>query len=746
MKLSDTIAHVVFEIALDREFDYKIPVHLLGKVGAGCIVQAPFGERVLHGFVVKTSNSSSFPSLKELQDAVSEKLFIETPLFKLAQWMSSYYACPLGLVLKSMYPSYLRKTMRNAHAEYISLNKNREDVIRYMDTLSKRAKRQLDVLEYILQKREVFFEMDALCAAVGCDKNAVERLIKKELLARITEDELVKRDSRLDRYKYVTPINSITLNLDQQRVLNQIEAALDSREFVPFVLHGVTGSGKTEVYIRSIQRVLERGQQAIMLIPEISLTPQTEERFRKRFGNVVSVFHSRLSDGARAREWKKMRDGKAKLVVGARSALFAPFSDLGLIVVDEEHERSYKQEESPRYHARDIAVLRAKLSNIPVILGSATPALETIYNVYQGKYTLLKLPARVDDRQLPEVILVDLAKEVREEKKWVVLSVPLKQKISDRLDKGEQVILFLNRRGFSSMAVCQQCGYIYECDDCSITLTYHKSVERLMCHFCGKMITKPVFCGKCGSSEIKFSGIGTQKVERALKAVFPEARVLRMDSDTTTHKDSHFELLTQFRRGKADVLIGTQMIAKGLDFPRVTLVGTIIAESTLCLPDFRAAETTFQLLTQVAGRSGRGEIPGEVVIQTFMKDHPAIVCALQHDYDRFVEGELKARKELLYPPFYRFINIIITAKDKKKGQWAGTQIAQSLIKTVSKGTEVKGPLPSMVHRKRAHFYWHVLLKTNDVFGTNEAIKQALSKSTRFTQVRISVDVDPYYMW
>lgn len=742
------IAQIVYDIALDKSFDYLIPSHLQDDVQKGSIVKAPFGERTLIGVVVEVTNKTSLkPSqLKEIGEVLPERLFIETHLFELALWMSKYYVCPLGRVFRAIYPNYLRKTRRNKETLLVSLAQNREEIIRYTDSLGTRAKRQAAVLRYMIAQKNVYTDMTAVTEATESDKSVIERLVEKKFLELHTEDDIMEKEGRQRRYTYVEPVETLQLNEHQASALSDIVQAIESDSFAPIVLHGVTGSGKTEVYLRSIKEVLRNGKQAIMLIPEISLTPQTEERFRKRFGNQVAVFHSRLSDGARADEWNRMRTAQVQLVVGARSAIFAPFEHLGLIIVDEEHERSYKQEESPRYHARDIAVLRAKMAGIPVILGSATPSIESFYNIQSGKYRLLELPARVDDRSMPDVRVVDLTEEVREEKKWIVLSSLLKAKIRDRLQKGEQIILFINRRGFSSMAVCQQCGYVYECDECSITLTYHRSIEKLMCHFCGKMEPKAVFCKKCRSSEIKYTGMGTQRVERALKAVFPEARILRMDSDTTAHKNAHFELLGQFRRGKADILIGTQMIAKGLDFPRVTLVGTIIAESTLCLPDFRAAEVTFQLLTQVAGRAGRGEIPGEVVLQTFMKDHPAVVCAIKHDYYGFIEEELKARRSLSYPPYCRFINIIISAKDKKKGHWLAMQLAGKLQKSVPTGCDIKGPLPSVVHRKKGYYFWHILIKTNQVFAVNECINTAMQKSNKFSGAKVVVDVDPYFMW
>ncbi|MDX9702722.1 MAG: primosomal protein N' [Candidatus Auribacterota bacterium] len=742
---SSLYAQVVFERAVDMAFDYIIPAHLHSAVVPGTIVQAPFGERVLTGYVTAVNDTTSVKKLKEIQSVCGNQFLADTDLYKIALWMSEYYASPLGLVLKAIYPPYIRKKRRGDKVVLVSLAKNREDIIRAIDELGKNSVRQIKVLEYLIKKHRPFVTRDELRKSLDVDNSVFISLEKKKLIALATEQEIQAREGRLQSYKFVEPVNTISLTDDQQKVLGSVIGSIDAKSFQPIVLHGVTGSGKTEIYLRAIMHVIKQGNQAIMLIPEISLTPQTEERFRKRFGDLVAVFHSRLSDTERSKEWKKMSDGKAMLVVGARSAIFAPFKNLGIIVVDEEHERSYKQEESPRYNARDLAVLRAKIKGIPVILGSATPSLESMYNVSLEKYTLLELPCRVVNRSMPHIHLVDLQKEVREEKQYVVFSLLLRDKIRDRLEKGEQTILFLNRRGFSSMAMCEQCGYVFECRDCSVSLTYHKSVDKLICHFCEHMQPTPQYCTKCGSNGIKFQGMGTQRVERQLKALVPEARILRMDSDTTAHKNSHFELLGQFRRGKADILIGTQMIAKGLDFPRVTLVGVILAESSLHMPDFRAGESTFQLLTQVAGRAGRGEVPGEVVIQTFMSEHPAVVCAIAQDYHRFVKGELIARERLGYPPFRRFINIIVKSKDPKKGQWLGMQLVNTMKDKLPHGTVIKGPFPSVIHRKRGNYIWNILLTTNHVIVTNACIRESLAKCQKFTGVSVGIDVDPYYM-
>jgi len=742
-------AKVVFEIALDKSFDYIIPSHLQDKIFPGSIVKAPFGEKVLDGYVIELTNQSNIEKLKELIEVSGEQVLLETHLFDLAKWMSEYYICPLGLVLKAVYPSYLKeygKKRRNTDSIFLSLTKNREENIKFIDLIKGKATKQADLMTHLMRRSEVYIPFDEIKETVKTDRKVLESLKTKGYLEIFTETELKKRDIQTSKYKYVDQLKVPNLTDDQASVLNSIYDIIKSNIFSSILLHGVTGSGKTEIYLRAIEKTINDGKQAIMLIPEISLTPQTEERFRKRFGDCVAVFHSRLSDIEREKEWRKMRSGEAKLVVGARSAVFAPFKNLGLIVVDEEHERSYKQEESPRYNARDVSVVRAKMANIPVILGSATPSLESIHNYQAGKYNLMELPSRVDNRPMPLIHVVDLAKEVKEEKQWVVLTYPLREKIRDRLEKGEQIILFLNRRGFSSMAMCQHCGYVYECPSCSLSLTYHKSIEKLTCHFCGYMIPRPVFCVKCGSTELKYTGMGTQKVERILKSSFPEARVLRMDSDTTTQKNSHFELLNQFKRGKADILIGTQMIAKGLDFPRVTLVGVILAESSLKLPDFRASELTFQILTQVSGRAGRGELPGEVVIQTFMQSHPSVTCAVKQDYHLFVTGELSARKSLRYPPYCRFINIIISGKDKKKGEWTGVQLAKLIQRTKPVSCDIKGPFPAVVHKKNESYYWNIMIKSENIYDINKCIRLAMSKCDKLYGIKIGVDVDPYYMW
>jgi len=472
--------------------------------------------------------------------------------------------------------------------------------------------------------------------------------------------EISERDPYAN--EVILPTQPLTLNAEQSAALSKITGAMDREPSAAasFLLHGVTGSGKTEIYLRAIAHALERGTGAIVLVPEISLTPQTVERFKARFssGNLktlVAVLHSHLSAGERHDEWQKIRQGRARIVIGARSAIFSPIEKLGLIIVDEEHEYSYKQEESPHYNARDCAVVRAQLESAVVVLGSATPSLESYYNARIGKYTLLELPTRVDDQKMPLVRVVDMRLEARREKGTPIFSQMLRERILQRLERGEQTILFLNRRGYASSLQCPKCGFVAGCPNCSVSLTYHRHNQRLICHICGYTSAAPTVCPEpnCKNPAIRYAGVGTERVEETLPKLFPKARIARMDSDSLKRKDDYRRILGDFRTGKIDILLGTQMIAKGLHFPNVTLVGIIYADLALHMPDFRAGERTFQLLTQVAGRAGRGEIEGEVVVQAFTPFHPAIQYARRHDFLGFYEQEIEFREQLNYPPLSR---------------------------------------------------------------------------------------------
>ena len=533
---------------------------------------------------------------------------------------------------------------------------------------------------------------------------------------------------------------------EQREVLALINKCLKDRPEV-VLLHGVTGSGKTEIYLQSIARVLERGKQAIVLIPEISLTPQTVTRFRRRFGEKVSLWHSRLSAGERYREWMRIKEGKTDIVIGTRSAIFAPVKDLGLIVIDEEHETSYKQTETPKYHAREVALERARISGATVILGTATPSLESYFQAGRGKYKLARILHRVDNRVMPEVEIVDMRRELTVRGNRSIFSLFLQQSIGERLKKREQTILFLNRRGFSPFVLCRECGEAVRCKYCDVSFTYHFKTDRLHCHYCNYQEDKPKLCPKCRSRRIGYLGVGTQKVENEVARLFPRAKLGRMDSDTMTRKGSHARMLNSFREQGVDILIGTQMIAKGLDFPRVTLVGVVSADTALNLADFRAGERTFQLLAQVAGRTGRGDVKGKVIIQTYNPEHYTIQAARFHDYDSFYKQEIKFRRELGYPPFKHLINITLQSPDLNRLGMVARKLGRILEAKGEKGMDVLGPAPAPLPRLRSRWRWQIVLKGDKVHRMREAVRESLTQLKEPTsgKVKVYFDIDPMSM-
>ena len=535
-----------------------------------------------------------------------------------------------------------------------------------------------------------------------------------------------------------------------------------------FLLHGVTGSGKTEVYLQAIAHALEQGKGAIVLVPEISLTPQTVERFKARFSSgklqtLVAVLHSHLSSGERHDEWHKIRQGRARIVIGARSAIFAPVDPLGLIIVDEEHEHTYKQEESPRYHARDVAIMRGQMEGAPVVLGSATPSLETYFNCRKGKYTLLELPERVDDQKMPRVRVVDMRQAARKDKGTPLFSPQLKEAITQRLERGEQTILFLNRRGYSTSLQCPKCGHVCGCPNCSISLTYHRLEQKLSCHICGHSEKVPALCPNesCKNPAIRFAGTGTQKVEETLGKLFPSARIHRMDADTMKRKDDYRKILGDFRVGKIDILVGTQMIAKGLHFPNVTLVGIIYADLALHQPDFRAGERTFQLLTQVAGRAGRGDIEGEVVVQAFTPFHPAIQFARRHDFRGFYEQETEFREQLKYPPFSRVALLTLKGRNEEKVKFSADHL-KKIIESKVQGSKSKiassdktldlgpwtldlviaGPAPAPLLRAETFYRYQIMLRTQRMSALSRELSKIIQSLTLPEDVTLAVDIDP----
>ena len=551
------------------------------------------------------------------------------------------------------------------------------------------------------------------------------------------------KERKVEKEERYIPTSHLKPTVEQAKALAEIKDAIKKEIFRVFLLHGITSSGKTEVYLQCIDDVINKGKNAIVLIPEISLTPQTVERFKSRFGENVAVMHSQMTGGRRFREWKNIKEGLSKIVVGARSALFSPVNNLGLIVVDEEHETSYKQEDSPRYHARVAAVERAAIAGCPIILGSATPSLESYYKALKGEYKLLKLTKRIDNRPLPIATIIDMKKELTKGKRTAIISTYLRRKIEEAVSSNKQIMLFLNRRGFSTYINCRNCGYTLKCRKCDSVLVYHSSRKELICHYCNWKRDVPKICPECESSYLSVSGKGTEKIESEIHRMFPTAGIDRMDTDVTKKRGSHEAILKKVKEGRTNILVGTQMIAKGHDFPQVTLVGVISADISLNLPDFRSSERTFNLLTQVGGRAGRGKDAGEVVIQTYASQHYAITAAAKHDYEIFYKHEIELRKELNFPPFTGIVKITVKSATETIAKDAASNLTKYLKKKFKgKRTGVIGPAPGVIPKIRNRYIWNILIKTKDIVGTSNRLKSALEDYGRVRRTLVSVDVDP----
>ena len=668
------VVRVAIDLALDRLFDYEVPEALQKKLAVGQLLSVPFGHREARGFVLEVDlKTQPAFKLKPITAIVDETPFFSPELLELVKRLSSYCAAPIESVLKAALPAaVLKKSVRPKELLYVEVIDNR--------SRSRPDSADLDLKPSTLTKRQQWLYeqlvrlgggwMARLCDELETTPSTLKALSEKGLVT------IAPRQKRRDPLgtKRIIPSKPLPLNDEQRAALDQVignrlrstlDLDLKSR---PVLLHGVTGSGKTEVYLQAIAKELERGRGAIVMVPEISLTPQTVQRFASRFGKCVAVLHSALSDGERYDEWHRIRSGEARVVVGPRSVVFAPVKNLGIIIVDEEHEPSYKQEDNPRYHARDAAVLRGAIEGAKVVLGSATPSLESWFNVQKGKYALAEMKCRAGAGTLPSVRLVDMSfqggQNAASAHGGAIFSQELLEALQLRLDRGEQTILFLNRRGFSRQLTCEKCGWVATCERCDIPYTYHRADDCCRCHVCGGWINTPRACPECRSTSLRYQGIGTQRAEDALKKCFPSAKVLRMDADSVSRKDSHDDILGAFRRGEADVLLGTQMIAKGLDFPNVTLVGVLNADSSLNMPDFRAGERTYQLLSQVAGRAGRAELPGEVIIQTYDSKHPVLrLITSTQGFPVFAERELKEREEGFFPPYSHLAVIHFKSQD-----------------------------------------------------------------------------------
>jgi primosomal protein N' (replication factor Y) len=718
------IVKVAIDLALDRPFDYLVPEEFEKELAVGQLLSVPFGNRKAKGFAVEITNASSSPEIKlkpilSIEDTVP---FFSSKLLELAKKIAAYTASPFESVLRSAIPAaVLDENVKDRMLYYVEALDVPEGV--------KLTAKRLWLYEQI--KRLGGGWLNQLSSELGTTPSTLKSMAESKVISISLQQ---KKRSPIAIGK-ILPSKPLKLNNEQQRALDEIISCKDKSAVL---LHGVTGSGKTEVYLQAIAFELEQGRDAIVMVPEISLTPQTVRRFASRFGSKVAVLHSALSSGERRDEWYRIRSGEAKVVIGPRSAVFAPLGKLGLIIVDEEHETSYKQEETPRYNARDIAVLRGAIENAKVVLGSATPSLETWKNAIEGKYALSTMTQRAGVASLPYVCIADMNEE---NSRGRIFSPLLVEAIKKRLDLGEQTILFLNRRGFSRSYECKTCSQPVTCPKCSVAYTFHKSDSCLRCHICGGWILPPKKCEFCNGTVFDYRGIGTQRVEEALSKFFPRARVLRMDADSTSRKNSHDDILGMFRRKEADILIGTQMIAKGLDFPNVTLVGVLNADSSLNMPDFRAAERTYQLISQVAGRAGRAEIPGEVVVQTYNPDNPVIRAAASSNFAAYVERELPLRKEFNFPPFCRLSLVLLKSKDGELVErWAE---AYSKALQGVKFLDVGDALPALIEKADEWYRWNIVVKAASVSQTVKAWKWLQKALPVPKSVRATLDVDAF---
>jgi primosomal protein N' (replication factor Y) (superfamily II helicase) len=807
MPLPARYCDVSLPVPLDRPFTYELPLTMRLRTQPGARVLVPFGSRKLTGVVLRLHNESDAATVKEALKLIDETPVLDAEMLLLGAWIAEYYCSPLGEVLRGMLPLsgemrrsvvYVVTETGRDIARQLSVNADRsvptqilrclEQRPRSIDYLARQTEAPKQAVQAAVQsltrkgwlaaeesqvardplrapasRLQVEFKRRPANDDIKLKKQERELLAFLELHPGAHElkdlGEILKKSSEAARSLARRELVALTaemaistegferpapeLNAHQQAAFAEITAALDANKFQAMLLEGVTGSGKTEVYMRSIEAALERGKNALLLVPEIALTPAVAGQFFHRFGNQVAILHSAFSDAERADQWRRIREGRARVVVGTRSGVFAPVQNLGLVIVDEEHDGSYKQQEAPRYHGRDVAVVRARNAGAVAILGSATPSIETRQNANASRYKLIRLPERIASRPMPAVEVIDMRQEFLETRQQATFSRKLMEKIEQRLGKREQVMLLLNRRGFSSFMVCRACGERLPCTNCSVSLTYHKRDRRMLCHYCGYAEKIPEVCPRCSSDHIQFLGTGSERVEAELFAYFPTARIARLDRDTAGGKGVFEETLRRFRHGDVDILVGTQMIAKGHDIPNVTLVGVVLADIGLAMPDFRAAERSFQLLTQAAGRAGRGDLAGEVVIQTLNPDHYAIQFASAQDYEGFAQRELEFRKWLRYPPFAALANVLVRAEKQEDALRMATAIGY-LLNPPLEGMKVMGPAEAPVPRLKNEFRYQLLLKS----AQRSTLRRALDQLRRYTLdqrwpvTAVIVDVDP----
>lgn len=749
-----TCVEVALAVPLFRTFTYAVPDGIATPIPAGTRVIVPFRNRREVGIVLRMTEPPSGVTLKDVLTIADEVPSLPSPLLATAEWIADWYAAPIGIALRAMLPAALTGTQTPKPTQRTRrVVRLREELpsLLMREEAFKRAKQQRVVYE-LLEAQGGSAAFDELLKQAGCTAGVITALAKRGFVEVVVE--VVQRDPFADRAVTVPPPKP---SAAQRAAIDTIVSGAPGQTFL---LHGITGSGKTLVYIEVLREIVQRrGRTAIVLVPEIALTPQTVDRFRGAFGNDVAVLHSALSEGERYDAWQALRRGERHIAVGARSALFAPLEQVGVVIVDEEHEATYKQSETPRYHAREAAIVRARHEGAIVVLGSATPSLESWERAERGQSIRISLPERAAGASLPAVKAVDLRAVMREvatsrlpnapyDESHGVLSQPLATAIEARLVRGEQSLLLLNRRGYSAFVQCIACGYVEACPHCSISLTYHRMPEGLVCHYCQHQASMPQHCPQCTGETLRRRGLGTQQVERIVAERFPSARIVRMDVDTTGGKWAHATILDRVGRGEVDILLGTQMVAKGLDFPNVTLVGVIDADTGVNLPDFRAAERTFQLLSQVAGRAGRGPKGGEVLIQTRRPEHHAVRFALRHDFTGFVQQELSERRAPAYPPFVSLANVIVSGENEKltaQSCIAAAEWAKRLLERVKlRDVLLVGPAPCPIDKIKDRWRWHFLLKSAKSSTLTRLARYVAEKCpvVKDARVRLVVDRDP----
>lgn len=749
-ELDDAAEQLVATVVLTEgpagEFDYLVPPNMVSAKAAeknlepGRRVRVPIGRgnRLVVGYCVALASKRVERKLKPIHAVLDRQRLLSPAMLRLTRWMADYYLCPWGQVLEAVVPAGVRQQAGTREVVLLSVS---PEVAAQLATFKLPAK-QAQALK-MLAASSTPLTARQLADRAGCTLAPINELCKKGLVERNVERRPTERSEAVSHARE----QPHELNADQLAALGEIVAALDAGQHRTILIHGVTGSGKTEVYIQAIERVVRFGRQAILLVPEISLTPQTVARFAARFDR-VTVLHSHLSDVERHEHWRRIARGEVQVVVGARSAVFAPTPHLGLIVLDEEHEATFKQETAPRYHARDVALWRARDQNVPLVLASATPSLESWHRAMRGEYRLVEMPRRVLDRPLPHVDTIDLRDEVHTKFSRGAISRPLHRAMEEALRDGGQVILLLNRRGHSTHIQCPACGDAMRCPNCDLALTFHRQDNSALCHYCDYHTAAPNQCPKCGYGGIRFKGLGTQKLEAEVRARFPDYPCIRMDTDSMRSRGSHERALAEFRQGKTRILLGTQMIAKGLDFPNVTLVGVVNADTSLHLPDFRAAERTFQLVTQVAGRTGRGPQGGRVLVQTFCPSAPAIVAAVRHDVRAFAEAELPDRERLGYPPFGSMIRIVVRGRNASSTKTLADELALRLrgqLADAPTAVRVLGPAPAPIARLRGSYRFQIQMQSADGELLRGAIRGVTADLKTPDDVVWIVDVDPLDM-